>query len=42
MPRIPEKERKLQEEMEKEDIIKYTPGRYHKGTKQFIQAYDDR
>lgn len=41
-PRIPEKERKLQEEMEKEDIIKYTPGRYHKGTKQFVQAYDDR
>ncbi|CBY35157.1 unnamed protein product [Oikopleura dioica] len=42
MPRIPEKERKLQEQMETEDIIKYTPGRYHKGTKQFIQAYDDR
>ncbi|CAG5113499.1 Oidioi.mRNA.OKI2018_I69.chr2.g7603.t1.cds [Oikopleura dioica] len=41
-PKIPEKERKLQEEMEKEDIIKYTPGRYHKGTKKFIQAYDDR
>ena len=39
-PRIPDAERKLQKQMEDEDIIKYTPGRYING--RYVQSYDDR
>jgi len=39
-PKVPENERKLQREMEQEDIIRYTPGRFI-GNK-YIQSYDDR
>ena len=38
-PRIPESERKLQRQMEDQDIIKYTPGRRIEG--RFKQSYDD-